>query len=124
MAESSRGRGHVKKGGSRSRVQSGPLKQTTLKLGATSGAARSDGCAGRGSKKARETPKLNFSEVKGDLFSCPDSFSLAHCVSEDMAMGAGVAKLFKEKFRSVGMLKAQGIVESMVQAFFTLQEVM
>ena len=52
---------------------------------------------------------LRFSEVKGDLFSCPPTSSLAHCVSEDMAMGKGVAVLFKKEFGGVGELKAQGI---------------
>ena len=51
---------------------------------------------------------LRFSEVKGDLFSCPDSASLAHCVSEDLHMGKGVATLFKQKFGGVGELKSQG----------------
>ena len=48
------------------------------------------------------------SEVKGDLFSCPSSASLAHCVSEDMHMGKGIATLFKQKFGGVGELKSQG----------------
>ena len=51
---------------------------------------------------------LKFSEVKGDLFSCLPTSSLAHCVSEDMAMGKGVAVLFKKEFGGVGELKAQG----------------
>ena len=54
---------------------------------------------------------LEFSEVKGDLFSCPPSSSLAHCVSEDMAMGKGVAVLFKKEFGGVGDLKAQGTLK-------------
>ena len=53
---------------------------------------------------------MKFLEVKGDLFSCPPTSSLAHCVSEDMAMGKGVAVLFKKEFGGVGELKAQGIV--------------
>ena len=52
--------------------------------------------------------KVYFSEVKGDLFSCPSSASLAHCVSEDMHMGKGIATLFKQKFGGVGELKSQG----------------
>lgn len=51
---------------------------------------------------------LKFSEVKGDLFSCPSTSSLAHCVSEDMAMGKGVAVIFKKEFGGVGELRAQG----------------
>lgn len=47
-------------------------------------------------------------EVQGDLFSCPSSSSLAHCISADVAMGKGVAKIFKERFGGVASLKAQG----------------
>ena len=52
--------------------------------------------------------KLQLSEVKGDLFSCSDSASLVHCVSEDLHMGKGIATLFKQKFGGVGELKSQG----------------
>ena len=41
----------------------------------------------------------------GDLFAC--SASLAHCVSQDLHMGKGIAAIFKKKFGGVGQLKAQ-----------------
>ena len=53
-------------------------------------------------KVASTSRKLQLSEVKGDLFSCPDSASLVHCVSEDLHMGKGIATLFKQKFGGVG----------------------
>lgn len=59
-------------------------------------------------KAASTSRKLQLSEVKGDLFSCPDSASLVHCVSEDLHMGKGIATLFKQKFGGVGELKSQG----------------
>lgn len=43
---------------------------------------------------------------KGDLFSSTDE-AMAHCVSRDFAMGAGVAKGFRAKFGRVEELKAQ-----------------
>ncbi|NXA06893.1 OARD1 deacetylase, partial [Sapayoa aenigma] len=46
-------------------------------------------------------------EVKGDLFSCPRSDALAHCISEDCRMGAGIAVLFKKKFGGVQELLDQ-----------------
>ncbi|XP_064491622.1 inositol 1,4,5-trisphosphate receptor type 3 isoform X4 [Pseudopipra pipra] len=46
-------------------------------------------------------------EVKGDLFSCPPSDALAHCISEDCRMGAGIAVLFKKKFGGVQELLDQ-----------------
>ncbi|KAI1893128.1 hypothetical protein AGOR_G00140720 [Albula goreensis] len=48
-----------------------------------------------------------LSHVKGDLFSCPPEEALAHCISEDCRMGAGIATLFKKKFGGVDELKAQ-----------------
>ena len=52
---------------------------------------------------------LQLSELNGDLFSCPATASLAHCVSEDMHMGKGIAVAFKTRFKGVTQLKAQGI---------------
>ncbi|KAM4736897.1 ADP-ribose glycohydrolase OARD1 [Anableps anableps] len=45
--------------------------------------------------------------VTGDLFSCPRDESLAHCISEDCRMGAGIAVMFKKKFGGVLKLKEQ-----------------
>src|SRR5256885_135302 len=36
-----------------------------------------------------------FDELTGDLFNCAANSSLCHCVSVDLAMGKGIAKLFK-----------------------------
>ena len=95
----------------RSRVQSGPLSQRTVKPATPSKVGRNDGRAVF--KVAQDpSPKLVFKEVNGDLFECPGTCSLAHCVSEDLAMGKGVAKLFKEKFGGVSVLRAQGVSES------------
>ncbi len=60
------------------------------------------------SRSKSEEPKLTFIEVKGDLFKCPSSASLAHCVSEDLHMGKGIATIFKKEFGRVGELKSQG----------------
>ncbi|KAK2851691.1 hypothetical protein Q5P01_007967 [Channa striata] len=49
--------------------------------------------------------RLNY--VTGDLFSCPGDDALAHCISEDCRMGAGVAVTFKQKFKGVEELKEQ-----------------
>lgn len=48
-----------------------------------------------------------LTEEIGDLFSCPVSASLAHCVSRDLHMGKGIAVLFKKKFGGVAAVKAQ-----------------
>jgi len=52
---------------------------------------------------------FKFNQVKGDLFSCPETDSLAHCISEDCRMGKGIAVLFKRKFGRVDEIKAQGL---------------
>uniref|UniRef100_A0A3Q3AC54 O-acyl-ADP-ribose deacylase 1 n=1 Tax=Kryptolebias marmoratus TaxID=37003 RepID=A0A3Q3AC54_KRYMA len=45
--------------------------------------------------------------VTGDLFSCPADEALAHCISEDCRMGAGIAVLFRRRFGGVSELKEQ-----------------
>ncbi|XP_014002077.2 ADP-ribose glycohydrolase OARD1 [Salmo salar] len=45
--------------------------------------------------------------VKGDLFSGPEDEALAHCISKDYHMGAGIAVMFKKKFGGVAELKEQ-----------------
>jgi hypothetical protein len=51
---------------------------------------------------------LVYQEIRGDLFSAPSNTSLAHCVSQDMQMSKGIAKLFRDKFRQIDELKKQG----------------
>ncbi|KAJ6659860.1 hypothetical protein lerEdw1_018316 [Lerista edwardsae] len=48
-----------------------------------------------------------ISYVQGDLFSCPGTDALAHCISEDCRMGAGIASIFKKKFGGVQELLKQ-----------------
>lgn len=43
--------------------------------------------------------------VQGDLFTYTGN--LAHCVSQDLAMGKGIAVTFKKKFGNVDLLKSQ-----------------
>ncbi|KAL8559309.1 hypothetical protein ACOMHN_060000 [Nucella lapillus] len=48
--------------------------------------------------------------VQGDVLSCPPSEALAHCVSQDLEMGAGIAVEFKARFGGQQELKRQGKV--------------
>lgn len=45
--------------------------------------------------------------VTGNLFTCPEDEALAHCISEDCRMGAGIAVVFKKTFSGVEELKEQ-----------------
>lgn len=45
--------------------------------------------------------------IKGDLFTSENS--LAHCVSADLHMGAGIATIFKKKYNNIDKLKKQNI---------------
>lgn len=45
--------------------------------------------------------------VTGDLFSCPEDEALAHCISEDCRMGAGIAVRFRKEFDGVTELQEQ-----------------
>ncbi|XP_042265436.1 ADP-ribose glycohydrolase OARD1 [Thunnus maccoyii] len=57
------------------------------------------------SRPAEGSWRLNY--VTGNLFSCDKDEALAHCISEDCRMGAGIAVIFKKKFRGVEELKEQ-----------------
>lgn len=39
-----------------------------------------------------------YREEVRDLFSVPNDYYLAHCISDDYALGAGIAKEFNKKF--------------------------
>lgn len=39
-----------------------------------------------------------YKEVVRDLFSVPQGYYLAHCISADYALGAGIAKIFNEVY--------------------------
>lgn len=41
---------------------------------------------------------MKFNEVQGDLFNAPQGCYLAHCISGDYALGAGIAKKFTEVY--------------------------
>lgn len=49
----------------------------------------------------------DINHVTGNLFSCPADEALAHCISEDCRMGAGIAVKFKKEFGGVDDLKKQ-----------------
>ena len=51
---------------------------------------------------------LLITEIKGDLFSAPSTSSLAHCISQDCKLGAGIAKLFRQRFGRVDDLQRMG----------------
>lgn len=41
---------------------------------------------------------MTFTERKGNLFTAPQGYYLAHCISGDFALGAGIAKKFDEVY--------------------------
>lgn len=53
--------------------------------------------------------KLVLREIKGDLFTSPKTYSLAHCVSADLRMGAGIALAFRRRFARIEKLKEQRV---------------
>jgi len=48
---------------------------------------------------------MEFIEVKQDLFTMSDEYGLAHCISSDAKMGAGIAVQFRKRF-NLSMLQA------------------
>lgn len=41
-----------------------------------------------------------YKEIVGDLFTAPNEYYLAHCISSDFVMGAGIAPLFTKHFNT------------------------
>lgn len=57
---------------------------------------------------ATSIEKFTFTERQGDLFTdAPPTDALAHCVSQDLRMGKGIAYMFKKKYDGLNELKAQ-----------------
>lgn len=40
---------------------------------------------------------MRYIEQKGDLFTMPNNYALAHCISADFVLGAGIAVAFAER---------------------------
>merc|ERR1712228_25490 len=50
---------------------------------------------------------FHYELVKGDLFTCPETSSIGHCVARDLGMGKGIATSFKREFGGLSVLKKQ-----------------
>ncbi|PZM63810.1 macro domain-containing protein [Paenibacillus dendritiformis] len=48
---------------------------------------------------------MEFTEIKKDLFTMDDAYCLAHCISSDAKMGAGIAVEFKKRFKLASLLE-------------------
>jgi len=48
---------------------------------------------------------MNYHEEKMNLLSVPQGYAIAHCISADFALGAGVAKQIEEVFGMRDMLR-------------------
>nr|XP_023023816.1 O-acetyl-ADP-ribose deacetylase 1-like [Leptinotarsa decemlineata] len=63
-------------------------------------------------KKLHQLPTMkNLTMRRGSLFSAPEEWALAHCLSKNFAMGAGIARQFKEIYGSLDILTQQGLPE-------------
>ena len=79
---------------------SAPPSSVPRSAPASAASASPKGSGGRGG---------GVKEVIGDLFTA--TTSLAHCISCDIVMGAGIAKIFKSKFGGVDELKRQSAAQ-------------
>ena len=50
---------------------------------------------------------MRYNEIKCDLFSLGPEYYLAHCISADFALGAGIAVQFNRRFDLHKKLKAE-----------------
>uniref|UniRef100_A0A1A9WAK3 Macro domain-containing protein n=1 Tax=Glossina brevipalpis TaxID=37001 RepID=A0A1A9WAK3_9MUSC len=46
-------------------------------------------------------PEFSIQEVKGDLFSCDESFSIAICIGADLLLSRGIADKLNSKFGNI-----------------------
>ncbi|XP_060862340.1 uncharacterized protein LOC132939272 isoform X2 [Metopolophium dirhodum] len=60
-----------------------------------------------GQKQSRFSDACVLEEIDEDIFKLSKEYSLAHCVAEDLRMGAGIAVDFKNIFGGVGKLVDQ-----------------
>merc|ERR1712028_41138 len=60
-------------------------------------------------KGLRHGTRCTMWEERGDLFEVDTDWSLCHCVSKDLDMGAGIAVLFKKNYGGVQELQSQNI---------------
>lgn len=64
-----------------------------------------------------------FIEEQRDLFSVDDSYTLAHCIAADAAMGAGIAIQFANRFkRMTSILRQSELVVGTAVTFFPNQD--
>jgi len=62
-----------------------------------------------------------YQEIEnGDLFTSQDS--MCHCVSVDLSMSAGIATIFKERYKRVAELKDQMVEIGGVATLFIPEE--
>ena len=48
---------------------------------------------------------MNYKEEIKDLFTVPDDYYLAHCISADFGMGAGIVVEFNRRYNMKNILK-------------------
>lgn len=48
-----------------------------------------------------------FKEEKRDLFTVPDDYYLAHCISADFGMGKGIVVEFNKRFNMKQILQSK-----------------
>ena len=53
---------------------------------------------------------MTYQEIKGDLFKAPADFYLAHCISADYKLGAGIAVQFDKRYNMRSKLNRIGYV--------------
>lgn len=53
---------------------------------------------------------MTYTEIIGDLFSAPEEYYFAHCISSDFGMGAGIVVEFNKRYnmKNILMLKYNG----------------
>lgn len=63
---------------------------------------------------------MTYNEQRGNLFELDDKYSLAHCISKDCEMGAGIATEFNRRFPRMKNKLKQVISNNKINYPFTI----
>lgn len=63
---------------------------------------------------------MRYNEQQGNLFELDNRYSLAHCISQDCEMGAGIATEFNIRFPSMRIKLKQVILDNEINYPFTI----
>ena len=66
---------------------------------------------------------MKYNEQQGNLFELDDRYNLAHCISKDCEMGAGIATEFNRRFPKMKSKLKQVVSDNKIHYPFTIFDI-